>query len=152
MGVLRPHILLFKSVYMLKMVSPWHGPKNKPEVDLHNIPWHTTKRAGVRPAFTMHQLWAFLHDMTRLGGNLEVHLHDMPTRRGWGLEWGLPSQCTTGGSTRGISVWHDIPRRYLEVHLHGTSTRRGWGLASGLPSQCTTLRNSRGHFCMTWHD
>ena len=95
------HILLFKSVYVLKLVSPWHGPKDKLEVDLHDIPWHTTKRTDGRPAFTMHhpedQLWAFLHDMTRLGGNLEVHLHGTPTRRGWGLAWGLPSQC----------MWHD---------------------------------------------
>ena len=48
---------------------------------------HPLEEAGVKPAFTMHhpeeQPGVFLRDMTHVvEDNLEVHLHDTPTRRG----------------------------------------------------------------------
>ena len=85
------------------------------------------EEAGVRPAFTMYhpeeQLGAFLCDVTRLQDNLEVHLHDTPTRRGVRPAFTMhhPEE-QPGVFLRDMT---HVVEDNLEVHLHDTPTRRG---------------------------
>ena len=79
------------------------------------------EEAGVRPAFTMYhpeeQLGAFLCDVTRLQDNLEVHLHDTPTRRGVRPAFTMHHPEKQPGAV--------LCEGKLEVHLHDMPTRRG---------------------------